>query len=168
MAEPAAELVSLAGRFGTGLRQADRGEQASAVIPATDIIAVLGELKEQGFTMLSDLTAVDWLGKGRDHRFEIVYQLQHMAEFRRIRLVSPVAADESHPTAKGVYPAAGYPEREVWDQFGITFEGHGDIRRLINPDDFEGHPLRKDFPLRGRGYRDDFPNYNRDLLEKES
>lgn len=166
MAEPAPVLVKLAASLGTDLEQADRGEQASLMVPASDIVRLLTTLQgDEGFQVLTDLTAVDWLGTDRPHRFEIVYQLMNVDTGCRIRLKSPVDTTEVHPSIVDVYPAAGFAEREVYDLFGIVFSGNPDNRRLVNPDDFDGHPLRKDFPLRGRGYRDDFPNYERDLVE---
>ena len=95
-----------------------------------------------------DLFGVDF--PEREDRFTIVYQLYSMPRNRRIFLRVRVAEGESVPTLRDVYPNADWAEREVWDLLGVAFEGHPDMRRLLMPDDWEGHPLRKDYPLVGR------------------
>ncbi|HUK59519.1 MAG TPA: NADH-quinone oxidoreductase subunit C [Stellaceae bacterium] len=99
------------------------------------------------FTILADLCGVDY--PERPERFDIVYNLLSLRHNRRIRL--KVTADEESPvpSAVGVYSAAGWFEREAWDLFGIYFSDHPDLRRILTDYGFEGHPLRKDFPLTG-------------------
>jgi len=99
------------------------------------------------FTVLADLCGVDY--PDRPERFEVVYNLLSLKLNQRIRV--KVVTDEENPvpTATGVYSAAGWYEREAWDLYGIYFEGHPDLRRLLTDYGFEGHPLRKDFPLTG-------------------
>lgn len=116
---------------------------------------------------LADLTAVDHLEKGGPARFSVVYHLlnQHDA----LRIVVQAWVDEEAPSlasAAGLWRTADWQEREVYDLFGIEFEGHPNLRRILNPDDFTGHPLRKDYPLRGRGERDDFPVVERNIGSK--
>lgn len=102
------------------------------------------------FNVLMDLTAVDFLGK-KEVRFEMVYILLSSSTQTRIRIKLPVGEHDSVPTLIPVWKGANWPEREVFDLMGIVFEGHPVMERLIMPDGYLGHPLRKDFPLRGIG-----------------
>ena len=106
------------------------------------------------FDMLVDLTAVDYSrfpGREDGPRFEVVYHLYSVAHNHRVRLKVPVEQDDSVvPTASGLWPIANWQEREVWDMFGIRFDGHPDLRRLLMYEEFEGHPLRKDYPINRR------------------
>jgi NADH-quinone oxidoreductase subunit C len=102
------------------------------------------------FGMLIDITAIDWLGKRpAGQRFDVVYHLLSIAFNQRLRVKCSVGEGVQVPTATGVFAAANWYEREVWDMFGIPFAGHPDLRRLLTDYGFEGHPLRKDFPLEG-------------------
>ena len=119
-------------------------------IPASSIQQVLAALRDDkyaAFNQLSDLTAVDY--PERPERFELVYQLLSMRNNMRLRLLAAVGEGQAVPSATTVYGAANWAEREVWDMFGIFFAGHSDLRRLLTDYGFEGHPLRKDFPLTG-------------------
>ncbi|XDZ64585.1 NADH-quinone oxidoreductase subunit C [Alphaproteobacteria bacterium LSUCC0684] len=119
-------------------------------IPVDEIPGILLKLKDDsggGFTQLSDLTAVDY--PSRSKRFELVYQLLSVRLNQRLRLVASVADGEIVPSVSHIFSSAIWAEREVWDMFGIFFRGHGDLRRLLTDYGFEGHPLRKDFPLTG-------------------
>ena len=119
-------------------------------IPASSIQRVLAALRDDkyaAFNQLSDLTAVDY--PERPKRFELVYQLLSMRNNMRLRLLAAVGEGQAVPSATTVYNAANWAEREVWDMFGIFFAGHPDLRRLLTDYGFEGHPLRKDFPLTG-------------------
>ena len=106
---------------------------------------------EQGFALLADLSGVDYLGiRPSEERFLVAYHLYSLSSNLRVRLrVFVGEADETIPTVTGVFPTANWQEREVYDFFGITFEGHPDMRRILMPDDWEGHPHRKDYPLGG-------------------
>lgn len=125
-----------------------RGEE-TLVVPREHLFEVLRFLKEQNsFEMLIDLTAVDYLGR-KEPRFEAVYHLLSLTQNRRLRVKTPVP--ESDPVVPSVVPlwkAANWLEREVYDLFGIRFEGHPDLKRILLWEGFEGHPLRKDYPLR--------------------
>src|SRR5438876_76098 len=98
------------------------------------------------FSVNSYLTAVDYLG--RTPRFEVVYQLYSLSLNHRLRVKVPVPEDDPVvPTASGVWKSANWAEREAWDMFGIRFAGHPDLRRILMYPEFEGHPLRKDYPV---------------------
>jgi NADH-quinone oxidoreductase subunit C len=99
------------------------------------------------FTCLIDICGVDY--PGREKRFDIVYHLLSLHLNHRIRLKIQTDADTPVPTAVGVFPAANWFEREAFDLYGILFSGHPDLRRLLTDYGFQGHPLRKDFPLTG-------------------
>lgn len=103
---------------------------------------------ETGFTFLSDLCGVDYLGK-QDSRFEVVYNLTDLENPRRIRVRVPIADGEPPKikTVTDIWPTADWMEREAFDMFGIVFEGHPDLRRILMPDEWEGHPLRKDYAV---------------------
>ena len=125
------------------------GELAVSVRLAS-IADVLNFLRRDAacqFKMLIDITAVDY--PERDQRFEIVYQLLSLTQNHRIRVKAVLGEATPVATAVPIFAAAGWFEREVWDLFGIRFAGHPDLRRLLTDYGFEGHPLRKDFPLTG-------------------
>jgi NADH-quinone oxidoreductase subunit C len=128
------------------------------------IVEVLTSLRdEQGFEFLMDLTAVDWLGREpgtAPDRFSMVYELYNPAAnvYIRVKAWLPGTDPEIH-TVSALWKCATWAEREVWDMFGIRFEGLQDHRRILMPNDYTGHPLRKDYPLTGRGERSNFPRY---------
>jgi len=97
--------------------------------------------------VLIDICGVDY--PERDPRFEVVYQLLSPAQNQRLMVKVRANADTLVPSATGIFSSAGWFEREVWDLFGISFSGHPDLRRILTDYGFEGHPLRKDFPLTG-------------------
>ena len=114
------------------------------------IVRVLSFLRDDPtcrFTLLIDITAVDW--PQREKRFDVVYHLLSLTENRRIRVKLQVEENVSVPSAVELFPAAGWPERETFDMYGITFAQHPDLRRLLTDYGFSGYPLRKDFPLTG-------------------
>lgn len=114
------------------------------------LLAALEFLRDDSdslFKMLADVTAVDY--PERAERFEVVYNLLSVAHNQRVRVKVRVGEDASVPSAVPVFSSAGWFEREVWDMFGIRFSGHPDLRRMLTDYGFEGHPLRKDFPLTG-------------------
>lgn len=99
------------------------------------------------FKQVMDITAVDY--PEREQRFEVVYNLLSLKHNQRIRIKVNTDEDTPVPTITGIYSAADWFEREVWDMFGVTFADHPDLRRILTDYGFEGHPLRKDFPLTG-------------------
>jgi NADH-quinone oxidoreductase subunit C len=102
-----------------------------------------------GFDLLVELTAVDF--HPREPRFEVVYLLVSTGRLARLRVKVRLHGEDAHlSTVTGVWPAANWLEREVWDMYGITFDGHPDPRRLLMPEDWEGYPLRKDYPVQIR------------------
>jgi NADH-quinone oxidoreductase subunit C len=125
----------------------DRGELTLTIAPE-EIRAACATVKAAGYNFLEDLTAVDWFPASP--RFRLSYAiLSHLLK-ERIRLSVPV--EEPDPAVESitpVWPGANYYEREVFDLFGIRFEGHPNLRRIMMPDDWQGHPLRKDYPVEG-------------------
>ncbi len=125
-----------------------RGER-TLVVKAARVFDVLAHLRDDDacpFDMLTDVTAVHWPDRGRP--FEVAWLLYSLPGNRRLRVKVRVGEDEPVPSGVPLWPAAGWLERECYDMFGIRFEGHPDHRRILMPDDFEGWPLRKDFPLK--------------------
>jgi NADH-quinone oxidoreductase subunit C len=114
-----------------------------------DVARVLHDKLELHFAFLAELTAVDvW---PREPRFEVVYVLVSIEHRLRLRMKVRLHGADAHlPTATSIWPAANWLEREVWDLFGIVFDGHPDPRRLLMPEDWEGFPLRKDSPVQIR------------------
>ena len=127
----------------------DRGELsiwlAAARLPQA--LQALRDDPQLGYNLLCDLTCVDWLTA--EPRFELAYQLFSLP--RRDWLRIKVGAAETQPvsSATGIWPTADWFEREIFDLFGLRFAGHPDLRRIVMPDDWEGHPLRKDYPVEG-------------------
>jgi NADH-quinone oxidoreductase subunit C len=114
-----------------------------------EICRFLHDEPELSFDYLADLCGVDFLGK-KEKRFEVVYHLYSIKHRRGIRLKAEVAEDD--PAIDSVVPiwaGVNWHERECFDMFGIVFKGHPDHRRILMPEDWEGHPLRKDYPLQG-------------------
>jgi NADH-quinone oxidoreductase subunit C len=108
--------------------------------------ALLRDREDLKFGLLAELTATDFYP--REPRFELIYILVSLAHRRRLRMKVRLNADDAHvATICGVWPAANWLEREVWDLFGIVFDGHPDPRRLLMPEDWDGYPLRKDYPV---------------------
>jgi NADH-quinone oxidoreductase subunit C len=125
-------------------------DELTIVVNAGAIARVLAFLRDDDqcdFKCLVDLCGVDW--PERDQRFEVVYNLLSVRQNQRIRVKLWTDDQTPVPTATGVFPSAGWYEREAWDLFGIYFADHPDLRRLLTDYGFEGHPLRKDFPLTG-------------------
>lgn len=137
--------------------------QVSLVVPSSSIPEACQILRdEHGFEQLSGLTAVDYWPQ-MEPRFHVVYQLHSIQHNDRISLRALVSGRAtSLPTIESVYPNANWYEREVWDMFGIRFEGHSDMRRILMPEDWEGHPLRKDYPL---GYEEVQFTFNFDQID---
>lgn len=115
-----------------------------------NVIALLTFLRDDvqcGFVNIIDICGVDW--PQREKRFDVVYHLLSPRQNLRVRIKLQVAEDEGVPSSTSVYVGAEWFEREAWDMYGIPFEGHKDLRRILTDYGFEGHPLRKDFPVTG-------------------
>ena len=162
-------LAAVTERFGP-LESAEFRGQTSLVVPEQQSLEVLEFLKARGFDLLVDVTCVDYLEyRGAKHRYGLVYLLASTTTNQRLTVRvyvdDPVSAEDRWPTVRSVvrlWQAADWLEREVWDLFGIRFAGHPDLRRLVMPEEFTAHPLRKDYPLQGRGERHNFPVITRD------
>ena len=129
----------------------DRGELTLHIDPAriAEVCQVLRDDPALRFELCSSVSAVDYLGTD-PRRLHTVYQLTSMTYRRRIRLETAVPAEEPHqPSVTAVYPTADWQERENYDMFGIIYDGHPNLTRILMPDDWEGHPQRKDYPLGG-------------------
>ncbi|VAX23381.1 NADH-ubiquinone oxidoreductase chain C [hydrothermal vent metagenome] len=139
----------------------DKGDD-TIVIKADDVLEVMRFLKEDeaiDFSMMMDLTVVDYLGnedlqpylRGLKTRFEVVYHLYSMGKNHRLRVKAPVTQENCEiNSVTSIWLAANWFEREAWDLYGVKFRGHPDLRRILLYEEFEGHPLRKDFPKKGR------------------
>ena len=155
--------VLVAGRFAGDL---------TVTIPAGKIVEVCSYLKnERGFTFLVDLTAIDWPER-EEGRFDVVYWMHRFDDEFRIRLVTAVAEDQIIESVTGVWKVANWMEREVYDLYGIVFANHPSLERILTWEGFNGHPLRKDFPLEGIDtgaaiYPDVYPAGGGPLVEDE-
>ena len=130
------------------------------VVPADSLGTALERVKNtHGFDYLVDITCVDYLAyRDATDRFGLVYLFARVETACRLTL--RVMLNEPNltvPSAVPFWAGANWMEREVWDMFGIRFEGHPDLRRILMPEEFTAHPLRKDYPLQGRGERHNFP-----------
>jgi NADH-quinone oxidoreductase subunit C len=159
-------LTTLARRLGDGVfSYSSFRDNLRLFVPPARLVELLTVLKDDcGFALLAELGGTDYLGyPGRTRaRFEVHYVLLNLDTAERLVVKSGV--DDPQPTLPTVvplWPGANWMEREVFDLFGITFAGHPDLRRILMPDEFTAHPLRKDYPLRGRGERHNFPRITR-------
>ena len=122
--------------------------QVTVVVQKDAIARVARHLKDaEDFKYCVDVTAVDW--KTRAPRFDVVYHFYSFSKNARIRVKCAAGDGEDVPSISAVFLAANWSERETWDMFGIPFSGHPDLRRILTWEGFQGHPLRKDFPLEG-------------------
>ncbi|OFW62160.1 MAG: hypothetical protein A2133_03570 [Actinobacteria bacterium RBG_16_64_13] len=139
-------------RFGKRLLEKTelRGELAYIVAPE-DWLRVLSFCKESSALAFDQLDCLlgDHLPEREAAPFEVVAHLLSHTHGHRLRVKTSLAEGQTLPTVTGLWPSAGFDEREAWEMFGIVFEGHPDLRRLLTTEDFEGFPLRKDFPLEG-------------------
>jgi NADH-quinone oxidoreductase subunit C len=147
-------------RFGDGVRETQSfRKQLSIWIRKADLLEALRFAKSEPHLLcelLCDLTAADYYEQRAQNepRFEVVYNLYSITFNRRFFLKVGVNDDESVPSATAVWRTANYLEREIWDLFGIRFDGHPNLERILTADGWIGHPLRKDFPTQS----DQFPN----------
>jgi NADH-quinone oxidoreductase subunit C len=129
----------------------DRGELTLHIRPEriAEVCQVLRDDQALRFELCSSVSGVDYLGSDA-RRLHVVYQLTSMTYRRRLRLETAVSTEDPHlPTVTSVYPTADWQERECYDMFGIVFDGHPNLTRILMPDDWEGFPQRKDYPLGG-------------------
>ncbi|MGH9486957.1 MAG: NADH-quinone oxidoreductase subunit C [Terriglobales bacterium] len=122
-------------------------EEATITASPGEWLELAGRLQREGFDQLCDLTCVDWYPE--PDRFEIVCQLYSTKTARWQRLKTRCSEEAPAPSLSPLWPCANWFEREVYDLFGVRFLGHPDLTRMMMPDDFEGHPLRKDYPVEG-------------------
>lgn len=134
------------------LQAADSDVTPSILVPADRLVETCRALQSTPgleFTAFSSVTAVDYYVE-RDPRFEVVYHLVSPHRRARLRFKVRVGLDVPVPSVASIWPGANWMEREVYDLFGIPFDGHTDLRRLLMPEDWEGFPLRKDYPVQLR------------------
>lgn len=156
--------------LGEGASRVEHRGQITIVLPLARAHETLRRCKDElGFAMLTDVTAIDTMKLAGDHpeRFAVLWMLSNLDQEARLHLQAYVSEEDPVvPTASDVWKAADWAEREVYDMFGIEFEGHPNLIRLLMPFDYSGHPLRKDYPLRGRGERENFPVVRRSNEEQ--
>ena len=124
-------------------------DMVSITLPKTVIVEAVEQTKNAGFVVIADVFGIDYLTYPghQGKRFTVAYNLRNLEGTERVFLRVDIDEGESLPTVTHLFKAAMFMEREVYDMFGVTFEGHPDLRRLLLPEDFDGHPHRKDFPL---------------------
>ena len=146
-------VIALVERFGAAIEAGSlEHDQTILYISAASIVEVCTVLRdEHGFNRASSVTALD--GYPQEPRFEVVYLLHSVKNATRLRLKVRVSGENpAVDSVTGVWPGTNWYEREVFDLFGVTFNGHPDLRRIMMPEGWEGHPLRKDFPIHGHKY----------------
>jgi NADH-quinone oxidoreductase subunit C len=163
----AATMATLARMLGEGVFSQGRfRDNLRLFVPPARLIELLRTLKEHcGFNVLAELGATDYLGyPGRTRaRFEVHYVLRNLDTTEFLVVKAGVDdPDPALPSAVPIWSGADWMEREVFDMFGIRFSGHPDLRRILMPEEFTAYPLRKDYPLRGRGERHNFPRISRE------
>jgi NADH-quinone oxidoreductase subunit C len=134
-------------RFGAAILDAleDR-KQFILIVDAAQLLEIARYSRdEEKFDLLEDYTAVDW--PRREKRFDLVAQLYSFTHNTRLRLKIPLSADEQPASLVPIWPAANWLEREIFDLFGIAFHGHPNLKRILLPDEWQGHPLRKDYDI---------------------
>ena len=158
-------VETLRTRFGDAISQSEFRDNVRITVPSDRVYEVLAFLKQEcGFDMLVDITAVDYLHypKARD-RFGVIWSLLRTEDGARLFVKTYLnEPDLTVPTVFDLWKAADWLEREVYDMFGIRFAGHPNLRRILLPEEFTAFPLRKDYPLRGRGERHNFRRLTRE------
>jgi NADH-quinone oxidoreductase subunit C len=157
-------VTKLRERFGDGFTISEFRDNRRAIVPAANVHAVLAFLKQDcGFDMLAELSAADYLHyPDAKDRFGVWYVLVNTATGRRLIVKTFVNDPEpTLPSVFGLWKGSDWMEREVYDMYGILFDGHPDLRRILLPDEFTAFPLRRDYPMRGKGERHNFPYITR-------
>jgi NADH-quinone oxidoreductase subunit C len=122
--------------------------RATVIVNPERVIGVLERLRSKGYTFLASLHGVDYYPE--EPRLGVIYELLDMKRVERLTVKARVGIENpAIATSVSLFPGANHPEREVYDMFGVVFEGHPDLRRILMPEDYEGHPQRRDFPLGG-------------------
>jgi len=134
-------------RFGDGIRESWTDRKQAILVVAREQLLEIARYTRDGeqFDLLADLTAVDW--PKREKRFDLVLMLYSFAKNERLRLKAHIAENEPVASVESVWPTANWLEREVYDMFGIVFEGHPNLKRLLLPEEWQGFPLRKDYDI---------------------
>src|ERR1700674_2809510 len=134
-------------KFGPAILEAWTDRKQAILVVARELLAEIAiySRDDEKFDWLSDLTAVDW--PKREKRFDIVLNMYSFEKNERLRLKVHATADERVPSVQGIWSTANWMEREVYDMFGVVFEGHPDLKRILLPDEWQGHPLRKDYDI---------------------
>lgn len=162
MSETSTPIVEkLVARFG-GEKIEFAGEP-SAILPLDQIAAAVKAIRDEfGFNLLSSITAVDYW-PDQNPRFHLFYRFTSIQNQMTLNVRVPISGlDPKAPTMEGIYKNANWHEREIYDMFGIKFSGHSDLRRLLMPEDWQGHPQRKDYPL---GYEEPQYSFNFDEID---
>ena len=169
VADPHSETLALVGRVlgGSEPRTARFRDNLRVYLEPATLVAVATALKSEAGFDLVELGCTDYMGyPDRDAglpRFEVHYAFLNRDTHERVILKVGVSENAlTLPTLTGLWMGANWMEREVFDMYGIAFEGHPDLRRILLPNEFTAHPLRKDYPLRGRGERHNFPRLTRE------
>jgi NADH-quinone oxidoreductase subunit C len=134
-------------KFGPAILEAWTDRKQAILVVARELLAEIAiySRDDEKFDWLSDLTAVDW--PKREKRFDIVLNMYSFEKNERLRLKAHSSADERVPSVQGIWSTANWMEREVYDMFGIVFEGHPDLKRILLPEEWQGFPLRKDYDI---------------------
>ena len=134
-------------KFGPAILEAWTDRKQNILVVARELLVEIATYSrdDEKFDWLSDLTAVDW--PKREKRFDVVLNMYSFEKNERLRLKAQASADERVPSVQGIWSTANWMEREVYDMFGVVFEGHPDLKRILLPDEWQGHPLRKDYDI---------------------
>ena len=134
-------------KFGAAILEAWTDRKQAILVVSRELLAEIAiySRDDENFDWLSDLTAVDW--PKREKRFDIVLNTYSFEKNERLRLKAQSTADERVPSVQGIWSTANWMEREVYDMFGVIFEGHPDLKRILLPDEWQGFPLRKDYDI---------------------
>jgi NADH-quinone oxidoreductase subunit C len=134
-------------KFGPAILEAWTDRKQAILVVARELLAEIAiySRDDEKFDWLADLTAVDW--PKRERRFDIVLNMYSFEKNERLRLKAHASADERVPSVQGIWSTANWMEREVYDMFGVVFEGHPDLKRILLPEEWQGHPLRKDYDI---------------------
>lgn len=163
----AQEIITAA--FGGAILDVQQFRDETTLIVARErireILLLLRQDERTRFDRISDLAGVDYLGLGQEPRFAVVYHLMSRTNLARLRLRAPIPEDEPWiDSVADLFPSVNWPEREAFDLLGITFRGHPNLTRILLPDDWDGHPLRKDYPI---GAEEVEFSFNHEVIDAE-